>query len=242
MDPPGVVRRLAPIALLIGAEVAALLLLHRLGSLTPFDLGADPDRWARAAPADALAAALRWVALGAAAWLLCVTVYEVGCALVAAQRPRPSRHRPRFAPHAVHRLVERAMVTGAAAGIALVPGVAHATRAGTDPRLPVVTVVRDGRSGDLASLPVAPRPTARPVTPRAPLPAAPIVAAAPKAEAHVTVAAGDNLWEIAARVVANARGLPRGTQRRRRVRLLGRAVRRQPSHPRVRRRERRLPG
>jgi nucleoid-associated protein YgaU len=80
---------------------------------------------------------------------------------------------------------------------------------GTEP--PATTVVRDGRTGDLASLPAASTPPA-PDPPPAPAPAPP-PAGAPAAggDTVVVVAPGDNLWELAARRLAAAGGRPRAS-------------------------------
>jgi hypothetical protein len=205
----------AAVALLLAAEAAAVAALVQVGSAPPFDLGTDVAAWARATPEDALAAALRWVALASAAWLLVVTALDIVLAVASGGRSRRSWG-PRFrvAPPAIRRLVDRAVVTGVAAGVVLVPGTAHAARSGRDASPPAVVVVRDGR-GDLASLPPGQRPVrpprgtgvsaSRPV-PAAPAPTAPTSAILPD---RVVAGPGDSLWEIAAQAVALVRGVPR---------------------------------
>ncbi len=198
----------AAVALLVAAEAAAVVALVQVGSAPPFDLGADPAAWARATPEDALAAALRWVALAGAAWLLVVTALDVVLAVVSGRRHgRAPGRRLRLAPRAVRRLVDRAVLTGVAAGVVLAPGAAHATRSGRDATPPAVVVVRDGR-GDLASLPPSNRP-ARVPRADAVAPPAPPAPPAPALPDRVVAGAGDSLWEIAAQALARARGAPR---------------------------------
>src|SRR5215510_11026827 len=103
------------LVLLVAGELATVALLVRLGGAPPFDLGWKPDAWARATPADALAAALRWVALVAACWLVLVTA----CGAVDAVSTRRADRRvstwhrrvdrvARLAPRPVSILLERA--------------------------------------------------------------------------------------------------------------------------------------
>lgn len=218
----GVAVRWTAVGALVAAELTAVAVLIGLGSRPPFDLATDLDAWSRATPEDALAAALRWVALAVCAWLAFATVVDVVLALAGRRWAcRVGRARRRVTPRVVRRLVDRAVVTGVAAGIAVAPGAAHAARDGgdaRDARAPVVIVVRDGR-GSLVSLPAATasRTAATPLTGPAPPPPTPAPTPAPppalvtRPPTQVTVAPGDDLWEIAARAVAGARAVPRET-------------------------------
>ncbi|MFI5045850.1 MAG: hypothetical protein ACHQIG_02205 [Acidimicrobiia bacterium] len=214
------------LVLLLGAEASGVAALVRLGTSAPFDVSLDPDAWGRAAPVDALAAALRWVALVAAAWLLAVTLASVAATAIAArQLRRGGRVAPaaRVAPRAIRHLVERALVGGLAIGVVALPAAAHAATR-TDP--PVVKVVRDGRAGDITSLPGSAPPTAPPpavavATPAEPPVAGPLVPDSPtpprapverdttSATRAVVVAPGEHLWELAAREVARSQGVVR---------------------------------
>ena len=223
------------LALLLGAEAATLVVLVRLGHRPPFDLGFATDDWARATPGDAAAAALRWVAVAAAAWLLLVT----GCAALAlgvacgTHRARAWQHVTRIAPHPIRMLVDRASARTLGVVVASTAAIAPLTpTAASASTPPAVTIVRDGRSGRLASLPSAstsapadasdagsppattdaPR-TTRKAAPRpdprpGPLPEP--VAPRPAAVTSVVVSPGDDLWELAARELARASGRARG--------------------------------
>jgi hypothetical protein len=162
--------RLRPTAVLVVAEVALVVALVRLSTRAPFDLGLDLSAWRRAAPEDALAAALRWVALGAAGWLLAVTL---ACVATTALGRCVRVGTPQF----VRRLVDRTVVSGLVVGALVVPALAPVavsagTRAG-GADTPAVTVIRDGRAGTLDALPAAPAPTTATVTPAAPSTRAP---------------------------------------------------------------------
>ena len=217
-------RALAGLATLVAVEVAAVALLVRLGTTHPFDLGPSLDAWSGAAPEDALAAALRWVALVAAGWLLVTTLVDVVTVACTRGRDVAGAHAPgpplRVAPRVVRGLVDRALVAGMAVGVTIAPGAAYAQRA-REPVPPVVTVVRDGRSGGLASLPADPGRAAGRPAPRTPVartppapPAPPLVApetplTPSPSPTGVVVEPGDSLWEIAAREVARATGRAR---------------------------------
>ena len=67
-------RRSAALVLVLSAESLGVVLAIRAGTRPPFDLPLDDwEPWSRAAPADALASAVRVVALVAASWLLATT-------------------------------------------------------------------------------------------------------------------------------------------------------------------------
>ena len=71
------------VAILLAAESVAVVAVHGLGERAPFDLPlTDLDPWLRAAPVDALAAALRLAALVVAWWLLAATALYAGACLV----------------------------------------------------------------------------------------------------------------------------------------------------------------
>ena len=151
---------------LLGAEAAALLLLHRLGRVDGLavDWG-DPGTWLQqAAPEEALGALLRLVALGAAWWLLASTVV----CLVATLWPGRGRATSRTAgsrltlPFA-RRLVEHALGVSLFAGAwlgALIPGPAAAW----GPAPPPAPVSDEGMSGTAES-PVAIDRRAEPAPP-----------------------------------------------------------------------------
>ena len=180
------IRRTAALALVVASEAAGVVLLLRVGTRRPFDLPIDDwEPSVRAAPGDALASALRLVALGAASCLLVTTLLYVGASV--ARLPRLLR-----ACAAVTPLPVRHLVDGACAA-----SVVLATLAG-----PLGADVRDGRA-------VPPRP---PVTAALPTPPATEHAAEVRfdAEIEVEVAPGDNLWAIAAQTLARATGRDRG--------------------------------
>jgi hypothetical protein len=229
-------RRVVRAAVLVAAEVAAVGVLHRLGSAPGFGLpGGDVGRWLRETPAlDATAAALRLVALGAAWWLLASTLWW----LVPARRGIP-RPRSVVAMPGSRRLVEAVLAVTIAAGTTLAGPAASASPPGgssaptTTTTAPLVldpgpNGVRSGRAG-LASVPAAPAPlpsttpstsptartAAKPSQPAPPTPpttttTTPTPPAPSPARVHV-VAPGENLWVIAAAHVAAARNRPAST-------------------------------
>jgi len=202
-------RRRARLPLLLAVEAAAVVAVHRLGSRPPFDLPLDDvDAWTRAAPADALLAALRVVALAGAAWVFAVTAaYALarGLGLRSALRVLE-----RATPHLVRRVVDHAVAASIVVGSLAAPA-----QAASKPPAPVVVDVRNGRvhAGSLSSLPpdfrrapAIPPPAATVATPPPPLPTAPPPTAVP---ASMVVQAGDNLWAIAADALARATGRDR---------------------------------
>lgn len=176
------------------AESAVIALLTTLGSRPEFRVPFGRlDGWLRATPpADALVAALRWLALVAAWWLLGSTLLYV--AAVAARVPGAVRAVRWAALPPVRRAVDTAFAVAVVTASLVVPSTA--ARAAPPPS---TTQVRDGRAGGLASLPAAGVPP-----PGAPAPAAP-----PAVDARVVVAPGDSLWELAARQLASASGRAR---------------------------------
>jgi hypothetical protein len=193
------------LALLLAAGAASLTALLALGARPPFDLPVDPRAWGDVPPADALAAVLRWLAIAATAWLVAAIVASGVWAVATGRRTRTPRRRSRLVPLALRRLAEQALLGGVALGVAAAPALAQtASRSGA----PVVTVVRDGRASDLASLPGVATP--------APPPAESSESAAPApapGDRLVVVAPGEHLWELAAREVARVQGVPRDAVR-----------------------------
>jgi hypothetical protein len=201
----------------LGIEVVAVAALTALGSKPPF---AAPSRgwagweeWLRTAPpADVLVAALRWVALLGAWWLLASTLLYVGASMT--RVPGAVRVVRWTALPPVRRAVDTAFAVSVVAGSVLAPTAAHAASSA-----PTATTVRDGHAGGLASLPAAttapttPSTTspARPSTPppAAPSSPAPVVAPTAAPAASVVVQPGDNLWELSASHVAAATGRAR---------------------------------
>jgi hypothetical protein len=197
------VRRSASLLVVLAGEAIAVVAVHRLGSRAPFNLPLDDvDPWLRAAPADALAAALRVVALVLAGWLLVATI-AYACAS-AASIPAAVRACEWVTPHAIRRTIDRALAVSIVAGAVTVPASAHHAGAVQDRPPPVSVDVRSGKS--LGSLPSEWSP---PVT-VANAPVVPVVDR-PRASTAATVAVtpGDNLWELSAAALA------RGTARER---------------------------
>jgi hypothetical protein len=201
--------RHARLLVLLVAEAAAVVTVYRFGSRPPFDLPLDDlDPWVRAAPADALLAALRVVALAGAAWLFAVTAtYALARGLGVRSALRVLE---RTTPHLVRRVVDHAVAASIVVGALAAP-----VHAASKPA-PVVVDVRNGRArgGSLSSLPAdigpsradptsGPSVTGPSVTgPSPPLPTAPPPPST--LPASVVVQAGDNLWTIAADALARA--------------------------------------
>jgi hypothetical protein len=191
---------------LLTAESAAVVAVHRLGTRAPFDLPlTDLEPWLRAAPEDALAAALRLAALAVAWWLLAATVlYAAACVVGSRGNGRAARTvrvlSARVTPRAIRAAVDRALVTSLAVGALIVPAGARAVAA-ADPTPRVIVDVRDGRDpGSIASLPT-----------ESPEPAPPSPPAAVGSAQIVIVVPGDDLWSLSADALARATGHARGT-------------------------------
>jgi hypothetical protein len=199
----------------LAAEGAAIVALTAIGHEPAFRVPLTRlDDWlAVTPPADALVAALRWVALLGAWWLFAGTLLYV--AAVVTRVPAAVRAVRWAALPPVRRVVDAALVATVVGGAVLAPATAGARGAGP----PSTTLVRDGRGGDLASLPpatvAAPTPPAGP-PPRTPAPTAtavPPVAPSPppvSVEVQVVVAPGDDLWALAAARLAATRGIAAG--------------------------------
>ena len=161
----------------VAAEGAAIVMLTAIGREPAFRVPLTRlDDWlAVTPPADALVAGLRWVALLGAWWLLAGTLVYVAAAVT--RVPAAVRAVRWAALPPVRRVVDAAFAATVVGGAVLAPATAGARVAGPPP----TTFVRDGRGGDLASLPpattAAPNPPAVPPTvrtaPTAPTRAAP---------------------------------------------------------------------
>ena len=217
----------AELVVLLAIEVAAVVTLHRLGSVdglrVPWSALGD---WARTAPPEeVVGAVVRAIALALSWWLLvstllCIVATGVGRA------PGAARVLTATALPSVRRLVQRAVaasvVAGAAVGVR--PALAAPPPTTSPDSAPVVAIDhrgprpnpsttapsgRSGRTGGLESLPAPPAPS----TP-APLPDSPGAEAAgvpatplpPAIGAGYVVAEGDSLWTIAATQLARLTG------------------------------------
>jgi hypothetical protein len=200
------VRRSASLLVVLSGEAVAVAAVHRLGTRAPFNLPLDHvDPWLRAAPADALVAALRVVALVFAGWLLVATV-AYACAS-AASIPSAIRACEWATPRAIRRTIDRALAVSIVAGAVTVPSSAHHAVAAQDRPPPVSVDVRSGKS--LGSLPSEWSP---PVT-VADTPVVPVVDRPrdSSSTATVVVTPGDNLWELSATALARTTGRARVT-------------------------------
>lgn len=221
-----VLTRSLRLLVLVAAETAAVAALGRLGRRPPFVIPLDDlDGWLHtSAPADALLAVLRLVALGGALWLLGTTIaYVLACM---SRVPRAVRVAGALTLPVTRRLVDAALaasiVTGSLLGSAAIATPAGAaTSAVTSP--PANPGVRDGHAGALASLPAATAPAtplrapsrqtatapASTTTPATTPTTTPTPVTRPHAPAAVTVQSGDSLWQLAAARVAEQTGRPR---------------------------------
>ena len=201
-------RRPAALVALIAVEGVAVVAVHRLGDRAPFDLPFDHlDPWLRAAPGDALAAALRAVALVCAWWLLLVTLAYAARAWRASRArsclrvgnsPRDSPYRRpcargvdrgRRVHHAIRRAVRRSHGRRS-------PAVGHRRRARREKsRFTARGRRASARSASVPSrLDVPEPPTAQPVD-----------------QGTVVVTTGDNLWDLSAAALARAMGRERAS-------------------------------
>lgn len=217
--------RIASLALLLGAELAAVATLHRLGRVDGLaGPGTDPVGWlGSASPEEAVGGALRVVALACAWWLLASTVLY----LVARAARVPAAMRavgPATLP-SVRRWVDRAVAASVLASTAVTAGAS--TAGGGEPpppstTAPAVVVDADRRPPPDETLPVPEvrggraveslpgLPTNAPPAPVPPsVPVGPAVPAAPPAPGRHVVATGDSLWTIAAAHLAGLTGRDR---------------------------------
>ena len=198
--------------LLVAAEVAAVLALHRLGRVDGFAIPRhDLGRWLEQTPSeDVLLAGLRLAALVAAWWLLGSTLLYVGARVTrmhGAARALSWATLPvvrRWADRAAAVSILAASTLGAAR-----PAGAEPPPTTTAPSAVVVDVDHRDRSTrpDLPPATTSPPPggTRPPVVPIAPFTPAP-APTAPGAEGTHTVTAGEHLWSIAAAAVAARTG------------------------------------
>lgn len=186
-------RRTLRLATLVGGEVAAVVILHRLGGVDGLGgPGADPAGWLRsAAPADVAGGALRVVALACAWWLLASTLLYLAARACPLRSAAPAVGR--LVPAAVRRRVDRAVAVSVLASAALGAGLSGVAAAG-EPAPPPVEV-RDGRA--IESFPSPATTTTAPVV-ASPPPVPPAPAIDPAAPTHHVVAPGESLWTIAA--------------------------------------------
>jgi hypothetical protein len=167
----------------LAVESAGVVLALRAGSRPPFDVPLDDwDAWARAEPVDALASAVRVVALAAASWLLATTLAYLVASV--SRLPRVVRTCALLNPPGVRRAVDAVCAASVLVGTLAAP-------VGAD--------VRDGRAVE-----TRPVETPAPVSAAAPASAPPPPTTAPRGE--VEVLAGDNLWAIAVDALARATG------------------------------------
>lgn len=195
------------LVLLVGAEVAAVVALHRLGAVDGFAIPRhDLARWVRQTPSeDVLLAGLRLGALLAAWWLLGTTLLYVGARVAHLHR---AAHALGWATlPLVRRWADRAVALSIVAAGAL--GAARPAAADPSPTTTApAPVVVDLDHRDRATLPDLPPPTARTGlgVDRPPPPHAPALAPGPASDAMHMVTAGEHLWSIAAATVAARTG------------------------------------
>ncbi len=187
--------------------MVAVVLLHRLARVDGLEgPGADPVGWLRtASPEEVVAGGLRLVALGCAWWLLASTVLYV--AARASRVPAAMRVARFTVLPGIRARVDRALAVSVV-GASVITAAAGAAPAGADEPSPTTTQppivieqdhrpapdeavpvpdVRDGRVTDAVE--ELPEPSISPE----PAPAPPSLASD-----RYVVAAGDNLWDIAA--------------------------------------------
>jgi len=208
------------LVLLVAAEVAAVVALHRLGDVEGFAIPRrDFAQWLQQTPSeDVLLAGLRLAGLLAASWLLATTLLYI--AARGARLHRAAQKLGWATLPTVRRWADRAVAVSIVAAGAL----GAASPAGADPPPSTTTpapVVVDVDHRDRATLPdlppsmpePRPRGTVPPVVPVPPLlPVTPAPAPiAPASEATHAVTAGEHLWSIAAATVAARNGRPAET-------------------------------
>jgi hypothetical protein len=178
-------RGLAFVALLLGGEIGAVILLRRLGRGAGFALPHDHAvRWlVHASTEDLVAVAARTGGLALASWLLAATV--LSCARRTVPRWRGLLALDLVTPPSLRRALDRALMLGVGASLAV--GAVHPAGAGAIADTPV---------------PRTPAPVAA-----SPAPAPPVVVRPPTRA--VTVHPGDNLWVVAQRALAHEQ---RGTE------------------------------
>ena len=214
-------RNLAPTGLLLGAELAGVFALVRLGHVDGFSVPfAHVGLWLRQSPpADVLAATLRLIALGGLCWLFASTVLYGFARVVRATRLINALGWC-ILP-AIRRVVDGALAvslvtTGVVASGARLAHAAHPPTTSTTSTTSTTAMsphVRSGRAHVLESFPPAPPSPSSPAQRPPPAPASspdlptptptPTPVSDAQAQRHVVVV-GDNLWTIAAGEVARA--------------------------------------
>jgi hypothetical protein len=202
------------LVLLVAAEVAAVVTLHRLGRVDGFAIPRrDLGRWLQQTPSeDVLLTGVRLAALVAAWWLLGTTLLYV------AARVARVRGAARAIGWATLPMVRRWADRAAAVSIVAASALGAARPAGADPPpttsapAPVVVDVDHRDRSKLSDLPPATARTGRgadstPTTtgsPPATVPAPPSTSALPPAPSHAihVIVPGEHLWSIAADHVA----------------------------------------
>jgi hypothetical protein len=188
------VRRSLPLVVAVTAQIAAIVVLHRLGRAPMLDVPLhDLDGWlARTAAPDAVAAVLRVVALLLAWWLLLSTLVYLGASAI--RLPRVVHASRRVTPRASRAWVERALA------ISVIAGGTLSAPAGAEPSPPPQPAVRTGRADAPPTVvPATPAPAPDPAPAPGPAPAPPV------SSVHVVVP-GESLWTIAAAHLAAGAG------------------------------------
>jgi hypothetical protein len=182
---------------LLGAELAAVAALQRLGRVAGFALPHHGvAQWAlHASTEDLFAVAARLLALGLDWWLLAATVLSIARRIVPGLRRVPTLDS--FTPALLRRTLDRALAVGLGASL----GLASLHPAGAAVSRRDEPVVRS---------PSAATTSARPATDDVVVRAAPHASAPahsrpvpPRSDDFVIVRAGDNLWMIARRAVGD---------------------------------------
>jgi hypothetical protein len=183
---------------LLGAEVAAVVVLHRLGRVEGFGLprGAAGHWLLHAQTEELVAVTARLAGLALAWWLLVATALSLARRIVPGWRSL--RALDWVTPVALRHVVDRAVAIGLGASLGLT-GIHAAGATGAAARqshraapradVPVIRSARSARSARPAPRAPDPRPVDRTVLPR---------------DTVVVVRAGDNLWVIAQRALGGA--------------------------------------
>jgi nucleoid-associated protein YgaU len=180
---------------LLGAEIAAVVLLHRLGRIEGFAVPRRaPGHWLLHAQTEELVAVTARVGgLALAWWLLVATLLSLARRIVPGWRSL--RALDWVTPVALRHLVDRVVAVGLGASLAITgihPAGATARRSHPAGRRVDVPVVRSATTATPAT------PAPRPPNP------VPVQSAVPSGETAVVVRAGDNLWVIAHRALGRA--------------------------------------
>jgi hypothetical protein len=191
-------RRFVSLVVLLGAEIGAIVALHRLGRVEGFALpsGALRDWLFHAQTEELVAVTARLAGLAVSWWLLVATTLSLARQVVPGWRHVHALDS--LTPAVVRRVVERAVAVGLGASLGL-SGIhpIGATTASTRPSVDV-PVVRSAPSPTRAP---ASSPT-RPPTPTTP----PTTTSTRPRDSVVVVRAGDNLWVIAKRALEREQG------------------------------------